>query len=255
MNRFIATTALVSTLLLGTAVTTSVFAADVPGAVKSAVADKGRPEADTSRDANRKPAEVVAFAGLKAGDKVADISPGGGYFTRIFSKVVGAKGKVYAVLPASTLATRPEAGDGMKALAADAQYGNIVFHASDFDKFTAPEALDVAWTSDNYHDFNNRGEGYTLAMDKAVFAALKPGGTFIVIDHAAEKGSGGRDTKTLHRVDPDLVKAEAQAAGFTLEAESNVLANPADDHKVGVTDGGVRGKTDQFVVKFKKPAR
>lgn len=251
MNRFVSSIALAATLMLSSAS----FAADVPAGVKAAVADKGRPEADTARDANRKPAEVVAFAGIKAGDKVADINPGGGYFTRVFAKVVGPKGKVYGVVAASTLATRPEAGDGMKALQADALYGNIAFHASDYDKLTMPEALDVAWTSDNYHDFNNRGEGFTLAMNKTIFGALKPGGTYMVIDHAAEKGSGGRDTKALHRVDPDLVKAEALAAGFTLEAESNVLANPADDHKVGVTDGGIRGKTDQFVLKFKKPAR
>ncbi len=229
------------------------FAAEPPAVVKAAVADKARPAADTERDANRKPAEAVAFAGIKAGDKVADINPGGGYFTRIFSKVVGPTGKVYGVIGAATLAQRPTAGDGMKALQADAQYGNIVFHASDYDKLSMPEALDVAWTSDNYHDFKNRPAGFTEAMNKAIFAALKPGGTYIVIDHAAEKGSGGRDTNTLHRVDPDLVKKEVLAAGFKLDGESNILANPADDHKGGVGDGAVKGKTDQFVFKFKKP--
>ncbi len=230
-------------------------AAEAPAAVKAAVADKARPAVDTQRDENRKPAEVVAFAGIKAGDKVADINPGGGYFTRIFSKVVGPKGKVYGVVAQATLQRRPEAGDGMKALAADANYGNIVFHAADYDKLTTPEQLDVAWTSLNYHDFKNRGEGYTDAMNKAVLGALKPGGIYIVIDHAAEKGSGGRDTNTLHRIDPDLVKQEALAAGFVLDGESDVLRNPADDHKVGVGDGEIRGKTDQFVYRFKKPAK
>jgi predicted methyltransferase len=249
MKHFISSTAIAVGLLLGSAA----MAADVPASVTAAVSDKGRPAADTARDENRKPAEVVAFAGIKAGDKVADINPGGGYFTRVFSKVVGPNGKVYGVVAASTLATRPEAGDGMKALQADAQYGNIVFHASDYDKLAMPEALDVAWTSLNYHDFKNRGEGFTDAMNKAIFAALKPGGTYIVIDHAAEKGSGGRDTKALHRVDPELVKAEVLAAGFRLESESNLLASPADDHKIGVTDGNIRGKTDQFIFKFKKP--
>jgi len=248
-TRFLSSTALAVSLLLGTAA----IAADVPASIKAAVSDKARPAADSDRDTNRKPAEVVAFAGLKAGDKVADINPGGGYFTRIFSKVVGANGKVYGVVSASTLATRPQAGDGIKALQADAGYGNIVFHPIDFDKFTAPEPLDVAWTSLNYHDFKNRGPGFTDAMNKAVFAALKPGGTYIVIDHAAEKGSGGRDTSTLHRVDPELVKQEVLAAGFRLEAESNLLAHAEDTHKIGVTDGAIRGKTDQFVFKFKKP--
>ncbi len=251
MIRYLSATAVAASLMFS-AVS---FAAEpmVPAAVKSAVADSARPAADTERDAGRKPAECVAFAGIKAGDVVADISPGNGYFTRIFSKVVGPKGKVYAVLAAAGLARRPESGDGMKALAADTHYGNIVFHASDYDKFTTPQPLDVAWTSDNYHDFKNRGEGYTDNMNKAIFAALKPGGIYMVIDHAAEKGSGGRDTSTLHRVDPDLVKKEVTSAGFTFVGESNVLANPADDHKTPNADGAVKGKTDQFVYKFKKP--
>ena len=249
MKRFISSTAIAMSLLIGSAA----IAADVPANVKAAVADKGRPSADTERDANRKPADVVAFAGIKAGDKVADVNPGGGYFTRIFSKVVGPNGKVYATISAAGLAAKPASGDGMRALQADAQYGNIVVNASDFDKLTAPEPLDVAWTSDNYHDFKNRGPGFTEGMNKAIFAALKPGGTYLIIDHAAEKGSGARDTNALHRVDPDLVKAEVLAAGFKLESESNVLLNPADNHSNKVFEGDTKGKTDQFVFKFKKP--
>jgi predicted methyltransferase len=249
MKHFISSTAIAVSLLLSTAA----IAAEVPANVKAAVAHKGRPSADTERDVNRKPADVVAFAGIKAGDKVADINPGGGYFTRIFAKAVGPTGKVYATVGAAGLATRPTSGDGMRALQADTQYGNIVLNASDFDKLTAPEQLDVAWTSDNYHDFKNRPAGFTEAMNKAIFAALKPGGTYIIIDHAAEKGSGGRDTNTLHRVDPDLVKAEVLAAGFKLEAESNALLNPADNHSSKVSEADTKGKTDQFVFKFKKP--
>jgi len=249
MKHFISSTAIAVSLLLSSAA----IAADVPANVKAAVADAGRPAADTARDANRKPADVVAFAGIKAGDKVADINPGGGYFTRIFAKVVGPSGKVYATVSATGLAAKPASGDAMRALQADAQYGNILLHPSDFDKLTVPEPLDVAWTSDNYHDFKNRGPGFTEAMNKAIFAALKPGGTYIVIDHAAEKGSGGRDTNTLHRVDPDLVKAEVLAAGFKLDSESTALTNPADNHTNKVFEGDTRGKTDQFVFKFKKP--
>ncbi len=249
MNRLLTSLALASSLMLGAAA----IAADAPANIKAAVSDKGRPSADTERDANRKPAEVVAFAGIKAGDKVADINPGGGYFTRIFSKVVGPNGKVYGAIGAAQLASKPEAGNGMKALQADAQYGNIELLATDFDKFMAPQPLDVAWTSLNYHDFKNRGPGFTEAMNKAIFAALKPGGTYIVIDHAAAKGSGGRDTNTLHRVDADLVKQEVLAAGFKLEAESNILANSADSRAAKVFEGDTRGKTDQFVFKFKKP--
>ncbi len=241
MTRFFS----VFVICLSFAFGSAALAAEAPAAVKAAVADPARPAADTARDANRKPVDVVAFSGLKAGDKIADVNPGGGYFTRIFAKVVGANGKVYAV--------PRQANDNLNTLASG--YPNVVVHPSEFDKLSVPEALDVAWTSDNYHDFKNRGEGYTDAMNKAIFAALKPGGTYIVIDHAAEKGSGGRDTRTLHRVDPDLVKKEVLAAGFTLDGESNTLANPADDHKAGVSDGAVQGKTDQFVFRFRKPAR
>ena len=140
----------------------------------------------------------------------------------------------------------------MKALAADTNYGNIVFHAVDYDKLTTPEPLDVAWTSLNYHDFKNR-PGLVEGMNKSVFAALKSGGTYIVIDHAAEKGSGGRDTSTLHRIDAAFVKQEVIAAGFKFDSESNILANPADQHATKVFEGDMRGKTDQFILKFKKP--
>ena len=247
--RIFSSTALAVSLLVGAAS----FAGEAPANIKAAVSNPARPAADSDRDANRKPAEVIAFAGLKAGDKVADINPGGGYFTRIFSKVVGPQGKVYAVVGATALAAKPASGDAMRALQGDAGYGNILLHPADFDKLTTPEPLDVAWTSDNYHDFKNRDPGFTAAMNKAIFVALKPGGTYIVLDHAAEKGSGGRDTNTLHRVDPELVKQEVLAAGFKLEAESNVLANPADNRTGKVFEGDTRGKSDQFVFKFKKP--
>lgn len=248
-TRILGTTALAVSLFVGAAS----FAGEAPANIKAAVANAARPAADSDRDANRKPAEVIAFAGIKPGDKVADINPGGGYFTRIFSKVVGPQGKVYGVVGAAQLAAKPAAGDTMRALQGDAGYGNIILHPADFDKLTTPEPLDVAWTSLNYHDFKNRDAGFTAAMNKAIFAALKPGGTYIVIDHAAEKGSAGRDTNTLHRVDPELVKQEVLAAGFKLEAESNILANPADNHTAKVFEGDTRGKTDQFIFKFKKP--
>jgi predicted methyltransferase len=246
--RILSSSALAVSLLVGAAS----FAGEAPANVKAAVANSARPEADTARDANRKPAEVIAFAGIKAGDKVADIAPGGGYFTRIFSKVVGPSGKVYGVVGAAQLAAKPASGDAIRALQADASYGNVVLHPADFDKLTLPEPVDVVWTSLNYHDFMSR-EGFTAAMNKAVFAALKPGGTYIVIDHSAEKGSGARDIGTLHRVDAERVKQEVLAAGFKLEAESGLLANSADTRTTKVFEADTRGKTDQFVLKFKKP--
>jgi predicted methyltransferase len=226
----------------------------VSDAVKAAVADAGRPAPDKERDANRKPGEVIAFSGMKAGDVVADISPGGGYFTRIFSKTVGAKGKVYAVVSDASVAKNPKAADAVKAIAEDKMYGgNVEVAIVDFASLKTAMPLDVAWTSLNYHDFKNRGGSFTENMNKAVFAALKPGGTYIVIDHAAGKGAAADVTEKLHRVDAEVVKKEVMAAGFKLEAESNLLAHAEDNHTSPVFDGAIRGKTDQFVLKFRKP--
>lgn len=249
MMRSLSVAAVAAGLMMGSA-----QAQSVSDAVKAAVTDQARPAADTARDENRKPAEVVAFSGMKAGDVVADINPGGGYFTRIFAKTVGAKGKVYAVVSDAALAKRPEAADAVKAIAADKAYGGAVeVVVADFAALKTAQPLDIAWTSLNYHDFKNRGGTFTDQMNKAIFAALKPGGTYIVIDHAAEKGSGARDSEKLHRIDPELVKKEVLAAGFRLESESGLLAHAEDKHTSPVFDGDVRGKTDQFIFKFKKP--
>ena len=229
----------------------------IPKAVTAAVADAGRPDADKQRDANRKPAEVVAFAGLKSGDKVLDLLPGGGYFTRIFAKTVGKKGHVYALVPASIVAARPKAVDGVQAIADDKNYGNVEVLVQGLESLKTPKPVDVVWTSQNYHDLKNKmfGPADTAAMNKAIFAALKPGGTYIVLDHAAEAGSGTRDTETLHRIDPAVVKAEVTAAGFVFEGESTALHNTTDNHTIKVIEGEIRGKTDQFVYKFRKPKK
>src|SRR6185437_7743276 len=116
-----------------------------------------------------------------------------------------------------------------------------------------PEPVDVVWTSRNYHDLHNIPNGDVPAIDKMIFDALKPGGTFIVLDHAAEKGSGFRDTSTLHRVDPEAVKKEVEGAGFKFAGQSEILRNANDPHKEPVSDASVKGKTDQFILKFTKP--
>jgi predicted methyltransferase len=113
----------------------------------------------------------------------------------------------------------------------------------------------MAWTSDNYHDiYGFFGADHAAAADAAIFSALKPGGVFIVIDHAALPGASATAPTTLHRIDPATVKAQVEAAGFKLEAESPILANPADPHTQKVFDPAIRGRTDQFVFKFRKPA-
>jgi predicted methyltransferase len=232
------------------------FAADVPAPIAAAVSDSGRPADDKARDADRKPGESVAFAGLKSGDKVAELFPGRGYFTRIFSKTVGDKGTVYAIAPPP----RPDAPEGapapnaaVTALAAEAAYPNIKVTTARASEFTVPEPVDVVWTSLNYHDFRNAPNADMKAFNANVLKALKPGGTYIVIDHAAEAGSGARDTQTLHRIDPELVKSEVVSAGFKFEGASDVLKHPDDPHTARVHDASVRGKTDQFLLKFSKP--
>lgn len=220
-----------------------------------AIADSSRPEADRRQDVNRKPVDVLAFIGLKAGDRVADFIPGGGYYTRLFSKVVGSSGRVYAIVPQELFAMKADADAAVSAIAADPAYVNVKVLKQPVSKFTAPEKLDVVWTSMNYHDLRLKflGPADVPAVNKAIFDALKPGGVYVVLDHAAEAGSGARDAETLHRIDPEMVKNEVLAAGFVLDAESNVLRNPDDKHTAKVFDAAIRGNTDKFLFKFRKP--
>ena len=228
-------------------------AAPVPGYIISAVADPARPEADRDRDANRKPAETLVFAGVKPGQTVVDLLPGQGYFTRIFSAVVGPGGHVYAVVPPARANSPRDFAAMMQPVVEDAHYGNVTLSVQTLTGLSLPQVADVIWTSQNYHDFHNIPDADVVAIDKAIFNALKPGGTFIVLDHAAEPGSGARDTSTLHRIDPETVRKEVLAAGFKLVGESRILRNPDDPHTAKVFDPAIRGRTDQFIFKFRKP--
>jgi predicted methyltransferase len=233
-------------------------AGKIPAYITTAVADPGRPAEDKQDDQNRKPAETVQFAGIKPGDKVAELVPSRGYFTRIFSKVVGPKGHVYALSPPRRPNAAPDSPDPVSwttAMAADPAYSNVSVQVGPLAKIAVPEPADVVFTSRNYHDVHNVPNVDMAAFNKSIFDALKPGGVYIVLDHAAASGSGARDTSTLHRIDPEAVKAEALAAGFVLAGQSNVLANPQDAHTAPVFDPSVKGKTDQFILKFRKPKK
>jgi len=230
----------------------------IPSYITAAVADASRPAEDKERDANRKPAETVEFAGVKPGSIVVELVPGKGYFTRIFSKVVGSKGKVYAVSPPrrpTAPADAPDPSAATTAIASSPGYSNIVVQVAPLASLTVSEPADIVFTAQNYHDVHNIPNVDMAAFNKSVFDALKPGGVFIVLDHSAAAGSGGRDTNTLHRIDPQTVKTEVEAAGFEFAGESKILANAADDRTAKVFDPAIRGKTDQFLFKFRKPRK
>lgn len=212
--------------------------------IAAAVADDRRPEADTARDPLRKPAEIVDFAGVEPGDVVAEIAPGGGYYTRVLAASVGTEGKVYALMPAF-FANRPGGLDGINALAAE--YGNVEVVVIDYAETELPEPVDLVWTTENYHDLAN---GDIAAVNSWVFGALKPGGIYFVEDHAAP-GTGTSATRTLHRIDPAAVKEQVEAAGFVLDAESDLLHNPDDPHDVSPRE--VEPTSDKFALRFRKP--
>ncbi len=223
-----------------------------------AVADAGRPAKDVEKDASRLPADMVAFAKIKPGDTVLDIWPGGGYWSRIFSKVVGPKGQVISYVPAEITGFKSDPLGIAKAMAAEPGLGNVQVVS---DPLAAPpppqflNSLDVAWTFENYHDFHDsfmKGADVD-AFNKAIFAALKPGGYYVIVDHAAPAGSGLKNTEDLHRIDPATLRAEVEKAGFVFDGESKVLANPDDPKTALVFDAGIRGKTDRFAYRFRKP--
>lgn len=227
--------------------------AQAPPSIAAAVADAGRPDADKARDADRKPAEMLALAQVEPGETVLELFPGGGYFTRLLAKAVGPEGKVYAAAPPPPPNAPANPNGGPAALAAIG--ANVTPTTVDLTKLSAPEPVDLIWTSQNYHDLHLKRLGLDVAaVDKQMLAALKPGGVLLVIDHAALAGAPLETADTLHRIDPAQARKELEAAGFVFEAESDALRNPADPKTAGVRDPSIRGKTDQFAMRFRKPA-
>lgn len=232
----------------------SAIAAGVPANVAQALAAPDRPQADKDQDARRRSAEVVAFSGLKPGGKAADVFPGGGYYTRIFAKVVGPKGHVYAVVPTEAAEKPYKPVVPMEALSKEPGYSNVSPLVQPMKAFDPPEKLDLVFISQFYHDMHNAAYGgpEIAPVNAAVFKALKPGGIYLIVDHSAP-GTGLSATNTLHRIDAEALKAEVLAAGFVLDASSDALKNPDDPHTANVFNPAIRGRTDQFVLKFRKP--
>jgi predicted methyltransferase len=216
----------------------------------STAAPASAPSAAPTLDPAWKVPEVIAFIGVKQGDKVADIV--GGRLTASLARAVGPTGKVYAVETAEVVKVHPQVLDTMHSLSA--QSPNVIV-SDDPVASALPAGLDAVVIRQNYHDLYDKfmGPADVPAFNKAVFAALKPGGVYVVLDHAAAAGSGISATDTLHRIDPARVKEDVLAAGFKLDAESSILANASDDHTKNVFDPSVRGHTDQFLYRFKKP--
>ena len=226
----------------------------------TALAAPDRPAEDVARDAARHTADLLAFSGAKPGDRIADFVPGKGFFTRLFSHIAGPQGHVFAIVPTELAKVMPKLRAAISALASQPAYANVTAVVEPTAQTGAAAlaqggALDLVWTSDNYHDvYGFFGPASAAAADAAIFHALKPGGTFVVIDHVALGGASGTAPTKLHRIDPDTVQAQVLAAGFVLDASSDVLRNPADGHTAVVFDPSIKGHTDQFAFRFRKPA-
>jgi predicted methyltransferase len=226
---------------------------------RAVVVGPWRTEPDNVRDAKQKPGEVLTFAGVKPGFRVADFWPAPPYSTALLSAVVGPKGHVYAVMPDKVARGVPEGIFDLLSWLAPYS-SNTSLLVQPLEQFAVPEPLDLVYLGKVYHDFPNEKEMGPLnidAVNRAIFRALKPGGVYIIVDHAAAAGSGYLDTepensKRLHRIDPEILKRQVKSVGFVLEAESTVLANPDDSHTQSVFDPAIREKTDRFVFRFRK---
>lgn len=205
-----------------------------------------------------KQSELIRFARVEAGSTVIDIYPGAGDWTRLFSGIVGPEGRVYSFVPAEVAHFKNDPLGSMQALAREPGHENVEAVSADLVAMAeVTQAADVMWLHLFYHDLHTaliKARGATAAdFNRAVFARLKPGGSYVIVDHAAAAGSGTGDSQALHRIDPATVRAEVEAAGFVLEAESTVLARKDDPHAAKVFDAAIKGETDRFAYRFVKP--
>jgi predicted methyltransferase len=216
------------------------------------LADPVRSDEDRGRDAARHTAETLAFARVGPGQKVTDMMIGGGYFTRAFSVAVGSRGRVTAWQPAEFIAFQDSYGEALTAADALANVDGI---RPSIGAPVFPAGQDVVFTAQNYHDLhlNVMPADAAARVNTAVFQALKPGGFYVIIDHHAVAGAPLTAADTVHRIDIEAVKREVLAAGFVLDGESDILANAADPLTASVFDSSIRGRTSQFMLRFRKP--
>ena len=205
-----------------------------------------------------KQSELIRFARVDAGATVIDVYPGDGDWTRLFSDIVGPEGRVYGFVPAEVAHFENDPVGRMRALAKEPGRENV--EAVSADLVAMPQVTqpaDVVWLHLFYHDLHTaliQAKGATAAQfNRAVYERLKPGGCYVIVDHAAAAGSGTSDTQALHRIDPASARQEVEAAGFVLDAESALLANTDDAHAVKVFDASIKGGTDRFAYRFVKP--
>jgi predicted methyltransferase len=239
----------IAILSLSLAALPALAASPIPASITAAIADAGRPDTDKARDANRKPAETLAFAGVRPGMTIAELAGGGGYYTRLLAKAVGPKGKVLAIVTAAQ-AARPNGLVAINGIVA--AYPNVmIVNVADYASIALPEKADLFWTTENYHDFHNGPTANIAALNKAVFDNLKKGGAFYVEDHSAAPGAGLEATSKFHRMDEDLAKQELKAAGFKVATESDLLRNPNDDRAATNSESG-HFLSDRFMIKAVK---
>lgn len=230
-----------------TALPAYVVPADAPPHIRRAIASPERTDEQRARDYYRKPAEILMLSGIEEGDKIIEIASFGQYFTTLILAAIGPTGHVDMYdLPYI------ERFGGPASREFDAKHANAVYHQESYNDATLPQNVDSVWNVLYYHDLQPNGVD-TAAFNRKIFAALKPGGIYLVIDHKAEDGSGWRDAATIHRMGVDTIKQEVLAAGFELALESDLLANPADDRTKMVFAPGTRGTTDQAFFIFRKP--
>ena len=241
---------LASLALIAVVAAPVIAAPKLADSIASAVANPARPADFRSADEIRKPAETLAFAGVKLGMTVGEFYPGGGYFTMMLSHVVGPKGHVYGLendgWKGSADATRKRLGD---------QFTNVTIDSKPFGTVSFPKPLDLAWVTQNYHDLKiaEYGKVDTVAFDRAVYKALKPGGIYFILDHQGPAGMTEEQIAKMHRINRDLVVKEVTSVGFKLAAEGNFLRRPGDDHTLSIFDKAIQGHTDQYALKFVKP--